>query len=510
MEKTAMNHFHWIGLLLVASCTSSCSGVSTGETTGTAPADAGSLPDGGPVPDAGPPGAGANIVFVLTDDLAWNLVQYMPHVLQMQQQGMTFSHYYVTDSLCCPSRSSILTGRFPHDTKVFTNTGALGGYAQFEKVGNATETFSVALSGAGYATAMMGKYLNGYDPKKNEADPGWSEWDVAGNGYPELNYVLNQNGSVVSYGSAPSDYLTDVLSGRAVSFVEGAASGPFLVEVATFAPHAPYTPAPRDVDTFDVAVPRTPAFDTANTSPPQWLAGHAALTAPQIHLLDTSFNLRVEAVQAVDRLIANIISTLTAAGLDQSTYLVFSSDNGYHMGEHRLLAGKMTAFDTDINVPLIVVGPGVPQGVTVDAIAENIDLCPTFAAIAGVPAPATTDGRSLLPLLSGEAVTDWRQAALIEHRGPDLAPLDPTDPDNEPAIGALPNSYEAVRTADAVYVEYQDGETEYYDLMSDPDELTNTADTLGSAQAQLFHRTIAAIRNCHDAASCWAAQKLAH
>ncbi|HEX4457152.1 MAG TPA: sulfatase-like hydrolase/transferase, partial [Polyangia bacterium] len=129
-----------------------------------------------------------NIIFILTDDLAWNLVKYMPHVLQMQQQGMTFSQYFVTDSLCCPSRSSIFTGKFPHDTTVFTNTAPNGGYAQFENAGNAPQTFSVALQTAGYKTAMMGKYLNGYDPTKNQADPGWGDWDVAGDGYPEFNY----------------------------------------------------------------------------------------------------------------------------------------------------------------------------------------------------------------------------------------------------------------------------------------------------------------------------------
>jgi N-acetylglucosamine-6-sulfatase len=192
-----------------------------------------------------------------------------------------------------------------------------------------------------------------------------------------------------------------------------------------------------------------------------------------------------------------------------STYVVFSSDNGYHMGEHMLFAGKQTAFDSDIRVPLIVVGPGVPAGVTVDAIAENIDLCPTFAEIAGVVAPPTTDGHSLLGLLGGGAATDWREAALIEHRGPELAPPEPGDPDEELLGGDPPNSYEALRTANAVCVEYQDGETEYYDLTTDPDELDNTASTLSAAQVDSFHGTIVSIRNCHDSDSCWAAQKLA-
>src|ERR1051325_763791 len=144
-----------------------------------------------------------NIVFVLTDDLAMNLLPYMPNVQMMQREGTTFSAYFVTDSLCCPSRSSIFTGKLPHDTGVFTNTPPDGGYATFNQKGNEADTFAVALQGAGYKTAMLGKYLNGYEPKANQPPKGWDEWDVAGNGYREFNYDLNQNGKVVHYGSEP-------------------------------------------------------------------------------------------------------------------------------------------------------------------------------------------------------------------------------------------------------------------------------------------------------------------
>jgi arylsulfatase A-like enzyme len=458
-----------------------------------------------------PPAARPNIVFVLTDDLSWNLVRFMPHVLEMQSQGMTFSHYFVTDSLCCPSRSSIFTGKYPHDTTVFTNNPPNGGYNRFEKAGNATQTFAATLHAGGYAAGMMGKYLNGYDTMTNQADPGWTEWDVADNGYPEFNYKLNQNGTVQTYGNAATDYLTDVLSGRAMQFIQGAAGGPFVLEVATFAPHAPYTPAPRYVGTFNETLPRVPSFNKPNVNPPGWLDERQPLTDKEIAALDAGYNLRIEAVQAVDDLIAALRAQLKSAGLDQNTYVVFSSDNGYHMGEHELLAGKMTAFDTDINVPLIVVGPGVPAGVTVDALVENIDLCPTFAELGGTQAPATAEGHSLAGLLHGGAATDWREAVLVEHRGPDLAPPDPNDPDNEPLIGPPPNSYEAIRMASSVYVEYlaPDTETEYYDIAADPYEMTNTVASLAQAQVQSFHKTIGALRNCHDAATCWAAAKLA-
>jgi N-acetylglucosamine-6-sulfatase len=449
-----------------------------------------------------------NVVFVLTDDLAWNLIPFMPSVQKLQKMGTTFSHYFVTDSLCCPSRSSIFTGKYPHDTTVFTNTSPGGGYAQFQKAGNAGATFATTLKAAGYQAAMMGKYLNGYDPTMNQADPGWSEWDVAGNGYPEFNYQLNQNGAVVNYGSDPASYLVDVLSGLGDAFVKKAAAGPFLVEIATFAPHAPYTPAPRYLNTRNEMVPRTPAFNMPNTNPPKWLSVHAPLTAQQVSDMDTAFNLRVEAVQAVDDLIDSMLATLQAEGVADNTYVVFSSDNGYHMGDHQMLAGKQTAFDHDINVPLVVVGPGVPAGATVDEFVSNIDLCPTFAELGGATASTNVDGRSLVPFLRGQPPAAWRQALLVEHHGPAKSGTDPTDPDMEGNNGPDPNSYEAVRMANSVFVQYQDGETEYYDLSADPYELNNTVGTLAAATVKKYQKTITAIRNCHSTAECQAAEQL--
>ena len=239
----------------------------------------------------------------------------------------------------------------------------------------------------------MGKYLNGYEPQTNNKDPGWAGWAVAGDGYPEYNYYLNQDGTAVYYGDAGSDYLTDVLHGMAVDYATPA-NTPFVLEVATFAPHAPYTPAPQDIGTYDAGLPPNPSFNVPNTNPPGWLAVHEPLDAAEIGQLNNFYDLRVEAVQAVDRMIGDLMAKLAASGLDKTTYVIFSSDNGYHMGQHMLMAGKQTAFDTDINVPLIVVGPGVPAGVVDDHVVENIDLCPTFAELGGAPRAADR-GRAL-------------------------------------------------------------------------------------------------------------------
>jgi N-acetylglucosamine-6-sulfatase len=161
-----------------------------------------------------------NIVFVLTDDLDLNLVQFMPHVLEMERNGVSFANYFVTDSLCRQSRSSIFTGEFPHDSGVYRNLEPDGGYGGgFNAHGNEPRTFAVAIQRGGYRTAMLGKYLNGYRPAKSPPALGWNEWDVAGNGYPEFNYSLNEDGKLVYYGSAPADYLTDVVSRIAAKFI---------------------------------------------------------------------------------------------------------------------------------------------------------------------------------------------------------------------------------------------------------------------------------------------------
>ena len=150
---------------------------------------AGFTAQGKSAPDARRP----NIMFVLADDLAWNLVQYMPNVRAMQAQGVTFSRYFVTDSLCCPSRSTIFTGKYPHNTGVFTNGGADGGFHAFHAHGDGAGHVRDRAAAAGYRTALMGKYLNGYTQPAT-VDGGrtcrraGASGTSRGNGYAEFNY----------------------------------------------------------------------------------------------------------------------------------------------------------------------------------------------------------------------------------------------------------------------------------------------------------------------------------
>ncbi len=461
-----------------------------------------------------------NIVFVLTDDLSMNLLRYMPRVQAMERDGLTLRDYFVSDSLCCPSRSSIFTGDLPHDTHVFSNFGPDGGFNAFHTRGEERHTFAVALRQAGYATAMMGKYLNGYLSVPGSVGdgapavvsptyvpPGWSEWDVAGFGYPEFNYTLNENGTLHGYGNQPSDYLTDVIAGKGVDFIDRSARAgrPFFLELATFAPHAPYTPAPRDAAAFPgLAAPRPPSFDVLPAHAPRWLAIHHPLSAAQIGQIDSAFGQRVRAVQAVDRLIGRVEQALAADHVAANTYVVFSSDNGLHTGEYRLMPGKMTAFDTDIHVPLVVVGPDVAAGTTSTAMAENIDLAKTFSAIGGTSLPG--DGRSLLPLIGGSRPADWRNAILVEHHGPDRSG---SDPDYQQPAAGDPRSYEAMRTHRYLYVEYNSGEREFYDLRVDPFELNNLAGTLTAQERVVLHNALHAMEACHGGPACWSAMHVA-
>ena len=456
-----------------------------------------------------------NFVFVLTDDLSRNLVPYMEHVQAMQRQGTSFDRYVVTDSLCCPSRASIFTGRYPHSTGVITNQPPDGGFEVFHPV-EEKSTFATSLQAEGYRTAMMGKYLNGYTPAglvegaPRFVPPGWSAWAVAGNGYGEFNYNLlvkrpgDTQARIVSYGDRPRDYLTDVISRRGQRFIAGAvqANQPFMLELSTFAPHGPFTPAPRDADKFPNArVPRGPLFNAAQLKdPPAWLPTEP-LTEPQIADLDRNFRKRAQSVQAVDKMIGDIRAKLRDLGVAQNTYIVFTSDNGFHMGQRRLFQGKQTYFDHDVRVPMVVVGPDVPAGATVERLAANVDLRPTFQELAGAPIGPRVEGRSLAGFLRGQAVGNWRNVTLIEHNGPNAAA---EDPDGQDARQGNPPTYAALRFPNALWVQYDNAATapEYYDMARDPLQRRNIAASLTPQRRAELSALLARMRACSGGASC--------
>jgi N-acetylglucosamine-6-sulfatase len=451
---------------------------------------------GSPPPKAVRP----NIVFVLTDDLSPNLVQYMPNVQRMRGQGVSFSKFFVTDSACCPSRATIFTGKLPHNTGVLRNVPPNGGYQSFKENGNESTTYAVSLQKAGYRTAMMGKYLNGYPTEKGGIPPGWSEWYATDLGYYQYDYVLNENGRAVRYGNSPGVYLNDVITRKGVDFVNRAAKSgqPFMLQLSTFTPHPPFVPAPRHARAFpNLAAPRAPGFDEPDVADkPRWLRSLPRLTTSDIALIDSRFQKRAQAVLAVDEMIGEVRKALAANKVDRDTYIVFSSDNALHMGEHRLVGGKMAAYDSDTRVPFIVTGPGVPAGGTVNRLAQNTDIYATFLDLARVPVPPQHDGRSLAPFIQGKQVNGWRGGVLIQHAGPVDNPSDPDRPERK---GENPPSYRAVRTAEELYVEYDYGDREYYDMRQDPHQLHNAARSPATARRQAeLSRLLRSLEQCAE------------
>jgi N-acetylglucosamine-6-sulfatase len=458
-----------------------------------------------------------NIILILTDDqdLMLQSVDYMPNVKALlADQGATFTNFFVPLSLCCPSRTGILRGQYPHNHKIWANEPPDGGFQKAYADNLEQDTIATALERAGYKTFFFGKYLNGYPASVSQTyvPPGWDDWysPVAGDPYGEYNYTLNSDGTLVSHGSAPSDYLTDVMSAEAVNFIRTTAAQPthppFFMHLTPFAPHRPSTPAPRHAALFPgVHAPRTPSFNEGDVSDkPAYIQALPLLTDSDIQAIDAEYRLRLQSLQAVDDMLGAIVNELQAKGLLADTYIFFASDNGYHMGQHRFPAGKYTPYETDIRVPLVVRGPGVLPAIQIDQFASNVDLAPTIADLAGVSLATNPDGRSLGPLLKGQSPADWRQAVLIEQMRGAVSPQEPVlrDRQFEPpdtadlVLGNVYPGHAGYRSSTYKYVEYDTGERELYYLGVDPDEMNNlvgSADPLFLSSASLY---LAELKSC--------------
>ncbi len=536
--------FRWTVLVLTAllALLAGC-GMSVGETEPGAAeerrSDAEGNAEGGAAKEKPEP---PNVVLILTDDLALEDVneeslEHMPNLRSLMEEGTTFENAFVSNSLCCPSRATILRGQYTHNHQVLHNEPPLGGFEKFRFLGHEDSTMATWLQDRGYRTAFFGKYMNGYGG--THIPPGWGEWyGVSGN---FLSNDLNENGRIVRYD--PDRYhLDDVLSEKASDYVERTAGAdppffvsdrPFFMWIGTKAPHQPASPAPRHEDDLeDVRLPQPSSFDEKDVSDkPGWIKDNPPLGPNTVGYMEELHRKRLQSMLAVDDMIGDLMDSLKKSGELEDTYVFFTSDNGFHLGQHRLGAGKWTAYDEDIRVPLVVHGPGVPEGETLPHLVLNNDLAPTFAGLGGAKTPSFVDGRSLKPLLDEEPTPqeDWRSAFVVEgvaERGgvphppfideSEVVPLltgDPLPKDWRRTSATTAELSErwgrpwqkAVRTKNYLYAEYKTGEHELYDLRKDPHQLNNFYE---SASPQLVGRLEArldALRQC-EAEECRAAE----
>jgi N-acetylglucosamine-6-sulfatase len=445
---------------------------------------AGSATPGAPVDRAAAAKAPPNVLVIETDDQTERSLQMMPNVNSLiVNKGTLFQNNFVNHSLCCPSRATFLTGQYEHNHGVRSNGPPNGGFDRFEAL-HGDNNLGVWLQDAGYHTALIGKYLNGYGG--DIVPPGWSEWFGAAPRTQDVyNYTLNENGTPVQYGNRRVDFKQDVLTRKAVNFVDRRAPKPvpFFLWLTYTAPHSggpnpnpnpPFDcqgtakPAPRHAHAFDSEpLPMPPNFNEADVSDkPAEIQNRPLLSPTKIEDIQRQYRCRLESLLSVDEGVKAIVRALRARDELSNTVLMFTSDNGFFHGEHRIPGGKQHIYEESIRVPLAMRGPGIPRGETVGDPAINADLAPTIVDLSGADPGLVMDGLSLIPVAQHPGLEQGRELLIEE----------PT--------------FEAIRTERFMYAEHSTGEKELYDLAKDPFELQSRHDdpAYASIMAQLAVR----------------------
>jgi arylsulfatase A-like enzyme len=406
-----------------------------------------------------------NVLVIVTDDQPVGMTKRMPQL--SRAAGFTrFDAYYDNNPLCCPTRSTLLTGLYSHHTGVETNLVA----QRFDD----RSTLATWLDDAGYDTGLFGKYLNSYPWKRgpNYVPPGWDRWSAFTPDAAYYDYTLVQDGDRKRYGHARGDYSTDVLADQADDFI-ASADQPFFAYFVPYAPHAPRTPAPRDRNAFAGAKVNLPGnFNRTARDATKWWA-HRPRLNPDGERHATKDQWR--SLLAVDDAIGRFLETIKQQGEADNTVVIFLSDNGYSLGSHRW-PWKDCAYEECIHLPLMIRWPGVTDGEhDVKALVGSMDIAPTIAEITGADPSAHVDGESLVPLLQDSTDSLHRPILLRHVKYPRVTP-----------------SFWGVRTERWTYVTYGSGERELYDDERDPHQLRNLAGehryrkTMNELQAKLI------------------------
>lgn len=438
-----------------------------------------------------------NVVLLLADDLDWPLFQEVPRLAALTQAGTTLTNFVVTESLCCPSRASILRSQYVHNHRVESNVPETGGgWDTFYRLGHQKDNLPTWLSAAKVSTAHIGKYLNGFPGRRLDPaylPPGWDHFVTAvrggGSPYDGYNYSLNSDGVISRHYEGPYDFLEDVLTADTNRWLETATT-PFFLEFTSYLPHAPAPTAARNLGSRAGAqAPRGAAFNAKGTFEPKWLRSLPRLTPEQLAGMDGLWARRLESAETLADSFDAIMSQLRTTGHLDDTLVIVTSDNGYHVGTHRLPSGKHTPYREDSVVPAVLIGPGIPAGGVVSSMTSTIDLAPTIATVLGAAVPNWVDGRDLLPLIASPASAPWRTGVLTENLQATL----PGDPDYSDFEAP---AYQALRTEDYLYVSYGKNEVALYDLRTDPQEINNVLRSTSPEVVARLAAQLAALSVC--------------
>jgi arylsulfatase A-like enzyme len=507
------------------------------------------------------PGQPPSFVVIQTDDQTMEglyatfrqpAIRAMPNTLDLiAKRGMTFSRYYVPYPLCCPSRVSLLTGRYAHSHGVKGNVQPNGGYTGFSFRAAATHNLATWLQGAGYRTIHIGKFLNGYgdEPYDNGASvpPGWNVWHSvlkADTNHYFYGYTLNNNGAIEGpYGDSgtwePREYTvrddigcpfaplngqpcflqTDMLSNIAMTELRGTSpEQPFYLQLDYTAPHGDFRrpagpePTPRHYDWFKGApMPhsRSEGFAEGNVSDkPSFIRGSEYLTLGEIHTYRTYWNKQLESLRDVDDGVKLIVDTLGSLHRLRNTYVIFTSDNGFFFGEHRLTGGKFLAYEPATHLPFLIRGPRIRPGGESGELVANVDVAPTILELAGVKADKSVDGRSMVPFLRDPELRTLRpilfesfvETSDVNENGAIAEPGTQARVSGSGASASIltpPKDYEGIRLGPYKYIAWPNGEKELYDLERDPNELNNIVRIPNYFPIRNYlHRELRDLENC--------------
>ncbi|RYP53175.1 hypothetical protein DL768_001768 [Monosporascus sp. mg162] len=451
-----------------------------------------------------------NFVFIITDDqdLLLDSLEYQPLLKRhITDQGTTFSKHYCTISICCPSRVSLLTGRAAHNTNVTDVSAPYGGYTKFLAEGWNDNYLPVWLQQAGYNTYYTGKLMNGHSTTTyNKPFPaGWTGTNFFLDPATYIYYNVTMQRNQDAPKAYPGEYSTDLVTAASLGFLDEAITEakPFFVGVAPIGPHSetingkfnPAVPADRHKDLFpNLKASRTANFNPDTASGASWIKTLQKLNQTVIDYLDEFYRLRILSLQAVDELVDSIVRRLEESPeVLENTYIIYTTDNGFHVGQHRLAPGKTCPIEEDLNIPFIVRGPGVEKGKTVSVPTSHTDIAPTIFELAGIPLQEDFDG-SPMPVTKAqqEAVKAYKAEHVnIEFWGKNIP--EGRFPGDGPGLAngsRVNNTYKSLRVIseryDLAYTVWCSNEHELYEMKSDPGQMVNLYETSNRGNSNIY------------------------